>query len=326
MELHDGFIRARALQLAAELQIADLLSDGPRSTDDLATATATDSRSLYRLLRLLAGCGIVSEVEPRSFAVTATGAHLQGDHPQSVKATLLSAGLFHPVYADAMHSLRTGEPAFPKTFGKPLFDYLKDHPEQATLFNGAMADASRLETAALLEAFDFSGARGIVDVGGGTGTLLGAVLSAYPQSTGVVYDLPHLAAEAAAKAEAAGVADRLTFTGGDFFQEVPAGGDLYLLKSIVHDWPDEDAVRILRGCRRAMSPQSRLLLIERVLPPGDDDHPGKAMDITLLVVLGGRERTEDEYSALLAEAGFRLTGVTPTASPMSVVEAVPVQD
>ncbi|SFQ69048.1 O-methyltransferase [Amycolatopsis arida] len=322
-QLHDGFVRARALQLAAELDVADLLGDGDRTADDLAAATATHPGALYRLLRLLAGCGVLTEVAPRRFALTTEGGPLRGDHPHSVKATLLSARLFLPVYADALHSLRTGEPAFPRTYGAPLFEYLQEHPDQATLFHAAMADASRLETAALLDAVDLGGARHVVDVGGGSGTLLGAVLRRHPGVTGVVLDRPHLAEAARTHAAAEGVADRLTFTGGDFFREVPGGGDVYLLKSIVHDWPDDAAVDILRICRAAMPPGGRLLLVERVLPAGDGDHPGKAMDFTLLVVLGGRERTEAEYAALLSAAGLRCTGVTPTACPLSVVEAVP---
>ncbi|WP_245574091.1 methyltransferase [Amycolatopsis nigrescens] len=327
MAAHDGFIQSRALQLAAELGIADLLADGGRSAEELATATETHRPALYRLLRLLAGSGVLTEVEHGRFELTPAGAELRADHPRSVKATLLSAKLFLPVYADAMYSLKTGEPAFPRSFGKPLFEYLQDHPDQSAHFHSAMADASRLETAALLDAYDFGGAGRLVDVGGGTGTLLGAILGAYPESTGVVFDQPHLAEAAAAQAAADGVTDRLTFTAGDFFgQEIPRDGDIYLLKSIIHDWPDEEAVRILRGCRQAMSPGSRLLLVERVLPPGGGSHPGHAMDFTLLVVLGGQERTEDEYAKLLAEAGLKCNGVTATASPMSVLEAVPLPD
>ena len=321
--IHDGYIHARALQLAAELGLADRIASGPCDVTDLATATATEPGALYRLLRTLAAGGVFTEVEPGRFGLTEIGDHLRADHPQSVQAIMTMGGMFGLVFADAMYSVRTGEPAFQRTFGAPLFIYLRDNPTVAGLFDAAMAEFSRLETAAIVASYEFSQARRIVDLGGGDGTLLNAILLAHAGIAGTIFDQPHVIDRARPRIAGAGLGDRCEAIPGDFFQEVPPGGDLYILKWIVHDWPDDDAVTILRNCRKVMSPSSRLLLIERLVPSGDTPHSSKIMDFTMLVVLGGRERTRDEYATLLARAGLRLTRTTPTPTQVSIIEAVP---
>jgi SAM-dependent methyltransferase len=323
LELYDNMIQARAIQIAAELGIGDHLAGGPRASGDLAAATSTHPEAMYRLLRLLAGCGVFTEVAPGRFGLTSLGAHLREDHPQSVRAIMVGGGLFARVFADAMHSVRTGAATFPQTYGEPLFTYLRHHPDQGALFNAIMADFSRLQGTAVTDVYDFTGARLIVDVGGGDGALLSAILRACPQTAGVLFDQPEVADAARKQIAAGGLADRCAVVGGDFFHDTPPGGDLYLLKWIIHDWPDPQAADILRTCRRAMSPDGRLLLIEQVVPAGDTPHPSKVMDFSMLVLLQGRERTRDEYGALLARAGFRLTRVVQTSSPVSVIEAVP---
>jgi hypothetical protein len=323
IQLSEGFGAARAVQLAAEIGVADHLGDGPRSATDLATATATHPGALHRLLRALAGVGVFTEVEAGRFALTPVGERLREDHPQSLRNWVLFQGMFNGVYAAAMHSIRTGGPTFPEVFGEPIFDYLDRHPDQGAVFNRAMAEHSRLTGAALAEAYDFSGAGRLVDVGGGDGSFLCAVLAAHPGAAGVVFDLPYVADAAQKQIAAAGLGDRCTFAGGDFLREVPAGGDVYLLKGIVHNWADDEARLLLANCRRAMGPTGRLLLIEWLVPTGDTPHPSKLIDLSMLLVYGGSERTEEEYADLLAGAGLRLAGVVGSASSLKVVEALP---
>jgi ketosteroid isomerase-like protein len=315
-------IRARTVHLAAELRLADLLADGPRSADELALDTATQPASLYRLLRTLGGFGIVTEAAGR-FALTRLGAYLRTDHPQSVQALLAMRGLFSKAFAEADHSLRTGEPAFQRAYGLPLFTYLQQNSDKGAIFNAAMSELTQQMTRALLDGYDFGWAHHIVDIGGGDGTLLSAVLTAYPRATGTVFDQPHVLPAAQERISATGLTARCAAVAGDFFEEVPKGGDLYLLKDIIHDWQDEPSVKIFRTVRRAMNPSGRLLVIERVVPDGDDPDISKVVDFTMLVVTGGQERTRQEYADLLAEAGLRLTRVIDTpVGTSNILEAV----
>ncbi|GAA0624379.1 methyltransferase [Kutzneria viridogrisea] len=324
LRLSEGFGPARALQLAAEIGVADLLGDGPRDTKDLAGATSTHPDALYRLLRALAGVGVFTEVEPARFALTPVGDRLRADHSQSLRSWVLFQALFNGVYAEAGYSLRTGSATVPQVFGESLFDHLRTHPEHGAIFNAAMGEHSRVMGQALAGSCDLSAARQIVDVGGGNGAFLSAILHANPATTGVVYDQPHLADAANELLAANGLAERCTFLGGDFLWSVPAGGDVYLLKGILHNWPDEQVLTILRNCRRALDTRSRLLLVDWVVPSGDTPHPSKFVDLAVLFVYGGRERTKDEYVTLLAEAGLRLTRVLDTESALNVLEVVPV--
>ncbi|MGW1838130.1 methyltransferase [Streptomyces sp. NPDC002067] len=321
--LSDGLLVARALHLVAAAGVADALTDRPRPVGELAAATRTHPDTLGRLLRVLAGEEVFREVEPGVFGLTETGRYLRSDHPDSVHAMLAFSELVGRSFADAMHSLRTGEATFPRTYGAPFFEFLRAQPEADRLFNAAMAQATRRDTAALIDAYDFGGARRIVDVGGGDGGLLLSLLGAFPGAGGVLFDQPHVVAAARERIGAAGLAGRCEAVAGDLFGALPPGGDLYLLKWVLHDWPDAEAVAVLRGCRQAMGTGGRLLVIERMIPRGGRPHPAKTLDLVVLVLLGGRERTVPEYEALLAEAGLSAHRVIDTGSGLSILEARP---
>jgi hypothetical protein len=323
LRINEAHICGHMLQLAAELGIPDHLAAGPRDAAGLAAATGTQPDALYRLLRFLAGQGVFSEDADGRFALTPAGDCLRSDHPQSLLDLILWSRTVSRTLQNAEHSLRTGLPAFPETFGQPFFEYLRDHPGVDAHFNGAMAGFSRLESAAVIGAYDFSGARVVIDIAGGDGTLLADLLKANPAAEGVLLEQPHVAGEAVRRFEAEGLAARCRVTSGDFFEAIPASGDLYILKSIIHDWADDDALRILTACRRAMAPGARLLLIESVVPPGDTPGEAKLRDVVMLALLGGRERTRDEYEALLAKAGLRLGQVIGTRSPLQILEGLP---
>jgi hypothetical protein len=322
IRLAEGLGPARALQLAAELCVADHLADGPRTADDLAAAISCHAGALYRLLRALSAEGVFAEDPAGTFRLTPTGDLLRADHSRSLRTWVLFQGLFNAVYAGAMHSIRTGEPTFPMVFGRPIFEYLDDHREMAATFNTAMAEHSRVMAAVLARAYDLSHARLIVDVGGGDGTFLSGLLGAWPGVRGVVLDLPHAEAAAHKQLASAGLGERCSFVGGDFLREVPVGGDVYLLKGILHNWSDDAATVILRNCRRAMTADGRVTLLEWLVPTGDTPHPSKLIDLSMLTVYGGRERTEQELLRLLRSAGLRLGRIV-NAAPLTAVEAVP---
>ena len=322
IDLGDEIITARALQIAAELKIADLLAAGPCSVEDLAGQTGSEAGALHRMMRLLASRGLFREVEPGVFELTGKGGPLRSDHPLSVRSVLTLTGAVAPVVMDGVHhSLRTGEATFPAVTGQDIYDHMVQHPEQGRLFDEAMQELTRVVTPAVLDAYDFSEASRIIDVGGGSGALLNAILHHEPEANGIVFDTPRVADLARERIRQQGLTDRCSVVSGDFFGEIPAGGDLYLLKWVLHNWSDEQATDILRGCRRAMDGDSKLLIIESILPPDDSFHPGKAMDLSMLVLLGGCERTEEEFTALLARADLEVERVIPTVSPHSLVQA-----
>ena len=326
IQMAGGHIIARAIYALAELGIADHLKDGPRSSDEIAQATGTHAPSLYRLLRSMAGFGFFAEDADHRFSLTPLGAALQSGaagYARSTVRTLAGPIMWH-AFGEFLHSVKTDEAAMEKAFGQSLFHYLSTVPEQATLFNETMIGFHGAEPPAVAAAYDFSGIRKLVDVGGGTANLLTTILLANPELRGMLYDLPHVAAEARRQVEMKGLSERCEVVEGSFFESVPAGGDAYMLSHIIHDWDEERCLNILENCRRAMQGVGRLLLVEMVIPPGNDFHPGKFLDLTMLAITGGRERTEEEYAALLAKAGFNLIRVVPTPSPVSVVEAEPV--
>jgi hypothetical protein len=323
--LSEGTTVFTAVTLAAELGIADVLADGPRSSDEIAETTSTHADSMYRLLRLLSVFGVFSEVQPHRFVQTPLSELLRSGTPGSMRAWMRMVGLpvWGPMFAEAMHSVKTGKPSFQRSRGVEFFDYLTAHPREGAIFNEAMTAFGEGVVAAVVQAYDFGGARRLVDVGGGHGSLIAAILQAHANLNGILFDRPHVVQGAHSTLGAAGVADRCEIAGGDFFESVPSGGDAYILKWIIHDWDRDRAVAILRNCRRAMNHTGRLLLIETVIPGPDEPHPGKIMDFIMLLGLGGQERTEQQYADLLREAGFDLTRVVPTASPMSVIEGMP---
>jgi O-methyltransferase len=322
--LCQGTVVTTSIALAAELGIADLLKDGPRSSNELAEHTSTHPRALYCLLRLLSSIGVFTEPSPDRFALTPLGECLRTGIMGSMRSWARIAGLKvrTNTYADAIQSIRTGEPVFKQTTGMEFFEYMAAHPETGEIFNQAMNDFGQMVSAAVIDAYDFSGLNKITDIGGGHGTQIAAILQRYPQMTGVLFDSPHVADSAQKSINAAGLAHRCEIVSGDFFKSVTAGCDAYLLRWIIHDWDRERALAILRNCRQAMKKTSRLLLIETVIPAGDQFHPGKFLDFIMLTALGGQERTEEEYRKLLQEAGFRLNQIVPTDSPLSIIEGV----
>ncbi len=320
-----GFWTAKAIHAAAVLGVADHLEGGPKTADELAKLTGAHGPSLYRLLRAVASVGIFEEDDRGRFAQTPLGAILRSGVPGSLRDTAIS--MLDPgherCWSDILHSLRTGEVACEHVLGTNIWDYYGHHPEEQRAFNGAMTGLSQMVGGAVIEAYDFAPFGTVVDVAGGQGTLLALILRASPKARGVLFDAPDVVEGAGPTLEAAGVSGRVERVGGDFFESVPAGGDLYTLKWIVHDWDDARSVAILKNCRRAMGPGARLLLLEAVIPPGNAPMLGKFLDLNMMVITGGKERTEREFADLLDAAGFRLTRVIPTKSPVCIVEAVP---
>ena len=315
---------ARAVCTAAELGLADQMSEAPRAVAELAERVGADPRALHRLLRALASVGVFTEPSPRCFALTPVGACLRADHPNSLRALALTIDQVDwQAWAELRHSVRTGEPAFQRVHGVAPFDYFRLHPSVGENFDAAMTGFVLQNGAAIVEAYDFSSVSRLVDVGGGVGTLMTLILRAHPQMTGVVFDLPEVIPRAERRVAQAGLSARCECVAGSFFDRVPTGGDAYLLASIIHDWDGESCQRILAACRAAMPSRARLLLVEMVIPQGDGDFFGKLLDLNMLVSFGGQERTEAEYSDLLTLAGFRLTQVIPTRTPSSIVEAIP---
>jgi hypothetical protein len=318
---------SQALYVAAKLGIADLLQEGPQSCTRLAETTQTHAETLYRVLRALASVGVFVEDEEGRFSLTPLAEPLRTEAPGSLRAFAIMLG--EPehwrAWEGVLHSVRTGQPAFDHVFGIPLFQYFPAHPEAARVFDDAMTSRSAQENTAIIAAYDFTAAHTVVDVGGGQGSLLAAILDVHPNSCGVLFDLPHVLAPVRTRIERAGQAARWVFVAGDFFAAVPTGGDLYLLKKVIHDWDDERAQQILMNCHTAMSGTGRLLLIEPVIPPGNAPSFNKLLDLLMLVWnAGGRERTEHEHQGLLASAGFRLSRVISTRAGVSIIEAVPV--
>jgi O-methyltransferase domain/Dimerisation domain len=326
-QLIQSFQVPQCIYVAAKLGIADLLKDGPMSSEELAKATGTHAPSLYRVLRLLTAVELFTEGEVHSFALTPLGVYLQTDVPGSLRTMALAYGEkpFWPVWGALLHSVQTGEPSFQYVFGFNTFDYYAQHPEEAELFNDFMTELTASVAPTVAGAYDFSASNTLVDVGGGHGQMLASILQAYPTLHGVLFDLPHVVKGAPRLLEEAFVSDRCQVIGGDAFTAVPSGYDTYLLSRVIHDWDNERAIAILIRCHQAMKPLGKLLLIERVIPT--DRTPELHVlesDVIMLVAPGGKERTEAEYRALLDVAGFELTKLIPVLSPYYIIEAVRV--
>jgi O-methyltransferase domain/Dimerisation domain len=312
--------------VAAKLGLADHLAKGPKTANELAGPTKTHAPSLYRLMRTLASLGILAEDSAHRFALTPLGDALKSGAPGAARAAILT--LASPWITSGwerlFESVQTGKPGLEQALGLPIFDWLAKHPEEASLFSETMVSFHGSEPTAVTAAYDFSFAKIVVDAGGATGNLLAAILGKYPESRGILYDLAHVVREAPALLQARGVADRVTIESGSFCDQVPVGGDAYLLSHIIHDWSEAQCLTILGHCRRVMKPGSRLLIIEMVLPAGNAPHPGKMLDMMMLVGPGGQERTQQEYGQLLEKARLGLSRVVPTESAVSIVEAVPL--
>jgi SAM-dependent methyltransferase len=326
MGLITGYWVSQAVGVVALLGVADQLGEGPRGSGELARAVGADPQALYRVLRLLASLGVFAEVAPDSFALTPLGETLRSDAPGSVRnfaITETAPGHWLP-WGRLPESVRSGRPTAREALGMELFDWYAQNPEEAGFFNAAMGNLSALAASELVRVYDFSAVRTVADVGGAHGVLLTAVLRANPAARGILFDLPHVIATARDAIAAEGLSQRCELVSGDFFEAVPEGADLHLLKQIVHDWDDERATRLLQNCHRALSPAGKLLLVEMVIPPENQPSPAQAMDLNMMVLLGGRERTEENYQRLFQAAGFRLERVIPTHSPFSVIEATRV--
>ncbi len=318
---------ARCLYVAAELKIADLLRDGPRNIDDLARETEVDGEALYRVMRTLASVGFFKEKERRIFAHTRLSDCLRSDVPGSMLATAqyVGADWVYTAWAGVMESMKTGKTHHENVHGLSFFDWYDSIPEYRRIFDGAVTSMSAMAVPTITAAYDFSSVQTIVDVGGGEGGLLAAILRKNPHSRGVLFDLPQVIERAAQVGllSSEDVHSRVTMIQGDFFKEVPAGYDAYVLKWILHDWNDADSLRILEKCRVAMQGRGKLLIVEMLVGPTNEHSLAKISDIGMLVLTGGRERTELEYRELLRKAGFAVRRVVPTASGYSILEAVP---
>lgn len=324
LQLLTGGWVAQTLCVLAELGVADELAGGPLGAAELAQRVGAHAGALHRLLRAAASVGVFRSEPDGRFALTPMAEHLRRSHPGSLHATAVMFGREHSrAWCDLIGSARTGEIAFDRVYGKSWWAHLQEHPDSAAVFNRAMTDLSRQHHRALLAAYDFRPFRRIIDVGGGHGTLLSLVLGAAPAATGAVYDLPQVVAGAQATFEAAGLGARAEAIGGDFFSAVPPGADAYILSHIIHDWEEPKALAILRTIRAAIAPGGRLLLVETVIPEGDEPHLGKWLDLNMLAMVGGRERTAREYGELYRAAGFELVRVVPTAAPISLIEGRP---
>jgi hypothetical protein len=317
---------SRALYVSAELGIADLVKDEAQDAQALAAATGTYPPALRRVLRALASVGLFRSDTQGRFSLTPLGSALRSDAPGAARSTViaLSGAFFWESWGEVLHSVRTGETGIQKALGVSEYEYLAEHPEVASHFNAAMIGYHGQEPAAIVEAYDFAGSGTVVDLGGGSGNLLGTILAANPSLQGVLFERPQVIPEAEHSLEAAGVVERCEFVAGDFLEAVPDGGDVYIVSHCIHNWDEPSCVRILTNCRRAMSPRGRLLIVEAVLGAGDAPDPAKILDLAMLVVPGGEERSQDEYRILLEKSGFRLTRVIPTRTSTSIIEAIPV--
>lgn len=313
-----------AVSAAAELGIADHLTDGSRTAAEIAADIGADAHTLYRLMRACADIGLFREAPDRTFTLTEVGSALRSDAATSLRnfARWVALPADRHTWEGLAETVRTGTPSFARVHGGEVWEHFRDNPRVAAIFDDAMSELSRQVIAPAVAAYDWSGLRHVVDVGGGHGTLLAQILTTLPQARGVLFDQPEVIEGAGAPLDAAGVRDRCELVGGDFFATVPAGGDAYVLSNIIHDWDDEPSRQILANCRDAMAPGGRILLVEAVVP--DDDTPAgtvKLMDLDMLVISGGQQRTGAQFDALFQQAGLKLSRIVP-GGLCSVVEAV----
>ncbi len=326
-----GYMLSAAMQVALKLEVADCLAAGPRPAAELAREAGVREDGLYRVLRALASVGIFEELPApagapasRVFALALPGRMLCKG-PQSMRdmGLFITSPLHFRVYSELLHSVKTGQPAVEKVTGMPVFEFFPQNPDYSEMFNNAMTAFSAVVVPAVLEAYDFTGIGVLVDIAGGHGQVLTSILKQYPGMRGVLFDLGHVIAGAAPLLESSGVGERVTTASGDFFTAVPAGGDAYIMKHIIHDWDDEQALTILRNIRTQLAgkPQGRVILVESVLPADNSPHFGKLIDLEMMAMPGGRERTEAEFRSLFERAGFSRMRVVPTQAPLWVVEA-----
>jgi SAM-dependent methyltransferase len=316
---------SQAVGTVVEVGVPDQLAKGARQCSDIAREAGVSEDGLYRLLRALASLGLFAESADRRFKLTSMGQLLRSDHPESLAgyARFTAHDVTWRPWGQLGYSVKTGMPAFDHVFGTSIFEHFSRNPEAAAVFDDAMTSISTTEARATSEAYDFKGIEVLMDVAGGHGLLLATVLRRHKKMRGMLFDLPHVAAGAAATFTRAGIAGRVRIESGDFFKELPSGADAIIMKHIIHDWDDDSATRILQACHRALGPRGKVLIVDSVVPAGNVPHYGKLLDLEMLVLTPrGRERTKAEFISLLRGAGFRLSRVIATDSPFSIVEAV----
>ncbi len=314
---------ARAIQVAARLNLADVIGDGSKTVDEIARECGAHAPSLYRMLRMLTMFGIFKEVEGKRFEMTPMGACLKTGK-DTLKDLILWQDAITRAREELFHAVKTGEAAFNKIFGMHMYQWYETHPEDAEVFNRAMTAQAANNHRAIAEAYDFAPFSKVVDVGGGHGSLLTAILKANPKLKGAVIDRPIAAEGAKKRFEQEGLSGRAEAIPGDFFEGVPPGGDLYIMSHIIHNWDDERSLKILRNVRKQIPPHGRLVVAEMVIPPPNEFSMGKFVDVHMLIVCpGGLERTREEYAALFQQAGFRLNRVISTRMPTHAIEGIP---
>lgn len=318
-----GYCISQSIYAAAKLEIADLLISGPQTAEQLATATNTNAESLYRLLRALASVGIFAENEQGEFSLTPLAEPLRSDHPESKQACAIMNGedQFRP-WCEIIYSLQTGKPAYDKIWGKSVFEFLAEHPDKAKIFDRAMTGIHGRGNNSVLDTYDFSGIQILADVGGGNGLHLTGILQENSDLHGQLFDLPHVVERARPQIEQAGLKDRCDLVGGDFFTSIPPGPDAILMRHIIHDWNDDKSLTILKNCHAALPELGKLLILESVIQPGNAPFWGKFVDLIMLLVTGGKERTAEDFRSLFDRAGFEMTRVIPTSSDLSIVEGI----
>lgn len=324
LQLLNGAHVAGAVSCLARLGIPDLLEAGPRSAEDLARQIGAQPQALYRLMRATACVGVLSEGPDGKFSETPLSAVLRKNaHPSLRNLAIMGGREWHGQgWSRLEYCVRTGKQALDQVYGMPIFQYLTQHPDEAQIFDDTMTELSAIDGPAVTDAYSFDGIRSIVDVAGGHGFLLATILARNPQMRGTLYDAPHVI-EGAKSGPLKPLMERCTLTSGDMFSSVPDGGDAYIMKHIIHDWPDDLCLKILRACRKNVTLKGKLLVVDSVIQPGNDFSPSKFLDLQMLIFPGGRERTEKEFRELLAAGGWQVNRIIPTRAPDSIVEGIP---
>lgn len=327
MQMLSGLWASKGIGVFAELGLADAMAAGAQSAAEIAAATATDEESVFRLLRMLAGLGVVVELSERSFGLAPLSELLRSDVPGTKRsmATLLTSGEHYDGWGVLAESVRTGKIGVELAIGSDIWAHYLKHPQRNALFNGAMTDFSSMSDVTVSESYDFSGFQQVCDFGGGLGSQLLAILERNPHLSGLVYDQPHVAEAANQHFASLGLNGKAIALGGDFFAAMPDGPDLFIAKNIIHDWNDEQSIAILKNVRKVLPPHGRVLLLELTIPPVGSPHPGRLLDVHMQVMTGGRERTAAEFAQLFTHSGFTLGRIIPTQSPVFIVEGIPSQ-
>jgi hypothetical protein len=324
LQLLNGAHVAGAVSCLARLGIPDLLEAGPRSAEDMAREIGAQPRALYRLMRATACVGVLSEGPDGKFSETPMSAVLRKNaNPSLRNLAILGGREWHGQgWSRLEYCVRTGKQALDQVYGMPIFQYLTQHPDEAQIFDDTMTELSAIDGPAVADAYSFDGIRSIVDVAGGHGFLLATILARNPQMRGTLYDAPHVI-EGARNGPLKPLMERCTLASGDMFSSVPDGADVYIMKHIIHDWPDDLCLKILRACRKNVTSKGKLLVVDSVIQPGNDFSPSKFLDLQMLIFPGGRERTEEEFRELLAAGGWKVNRIIPTRAPDSIVEGIP---